>query len=191
MKNKKRKIPMRTRRRIFYAVCIAIVCVILLACVNACDNKEEPVEVAAADTGTLTTVATDAPKVSRYAEIHIEAWELEEMAAIIYLEARNQSAEGQQAVAEVILNRVMYDGFPDSVSEVIHEGESKGVVQFTTVYKLSEAKPTAAQYKAVIGALYGEPVLPLEVVFFSKNGENDRVYKKIDDHVFCYAYQWE
>lgn len=190
MRSKKRKIPMRVRRRIFYAVCIAIVCVILLACVNACDNKEEPVEVAAADT--LTTAESETPaKVSRYAEIHIEVWELDEMAAIIYLEARNQSAKGQQAVAEVILNRVLYDGFPDSVSEVIHQGESKGVIQFTTVTKLSEAKPTEEQYRAINAALYGEPVLPLDVVFFSRNGENDNVWGKIDDHVFCYAYKWE
>ena len=100
MKSKKRKIPMRARR-IFYTVCVAIVCLILLVFVNACDNKEEPVEVAAADTN--SELATEAPKkVSRYAEIHIEEWEIDEMAAIIYLEARNQSAKGQQAVAEVI-----------------------------------------------------------------------------------------
>lgn len=113
------------------------------------------------------------------------------MAAIIYLEARNQSAKGQQAVAEVILNRVLYDGFPDSVYEVLHQGESKGVVQFTTIKYLDEAKPTETQYKAINAALYGEPILPLDVVFFSRNGENDNVWGKIEDHVFCYAYKWE
>lgn len=188
MKSKKRKIPMRVRRRIFYTVCIAIVCLILLACVNACDNKAEPVEVSADET--QTAIATESPaKVGRYAEIHIEVWEIDEMAAIIYLEARNQSAKGQQAVAEVILNRVLYDGFPNTVSEVIHQGESKGVVQFTTVTKLSEAKPTEEQYRAINAALYGEPVLPLDVVFFSENGENDNVWGKIDDHIFCYTYR--
>lgn len=190
MKSKKRKIPMRVRRRIFYAVCIAIVCVILLACVNGCDKETEPVQVAAADTN--SELATEAPKkVSRYAEIHIEEWEIDEMAAIIYLEARNQSAKGQQAVAEVILNRVLYDGFPDSVYEVLHQGESKGVVQFPTIKYLDEAKPTETQYKAINAALYGEPILPLDVVFFSRNGENDNVWGKIEDHVFCYAYKWE
>ena len=188
-KPRKRKIPMKTRRNIFYLFCIVIVCLILIGCVKGCDKEvaTADLQVSAAD-----DIVMEVPmEKSRYYEIHIEAWELEEMAAIIYLEARNQSAEGQQAVAEVILNRVLYDGFPDSVSEVIHEVNSKGVAQFTTVYKLSEAKPTAAQYKAVIGALYGEPVLPLDVVFFSRGGENDRVYKKIDDHIFCYAYKWE
>lgn len=188
MKSKKRKIPMRVRRRIFYTVCVAIVCLLLLVLVNACDNNEEPIEVAAADT--KSELATEAPKkVCRYADIHIEEWEIDEMAAIIYLEARNQSAKGQQAVAEVILNRVLYDGFPDSVYEVLHQGESKGVVQFTTVKYLDEAKPTETQYKAINAALYGEPVLPLDVVFLSENGENDNVWGKIDDHIFCYAYR--
>lgn len=190
MKSKKRKIPMRFRRRIFYTVCVAIVCFLLLVFVNACDNKEEPVKVAAADT--KSELATEVPKkVSRYAEIHIEEWEIDEMAAIIYLEARSQSTKGQQAVAEVILNRVLYDGFPDSVSEVIHEGKSKGVVQFTTVRHIDGAKPTETQYKAINAALYGEPILPLDVVFFSGNGENENVWGKIEDHVFCYAYKWE
>ena len=192
MKSKKRKIPMRVRRRIFYTVCIAIVCIILFACVNGCDNKEEPVEVAAAEN--KSELATEnSKKVSRYAEIHIEEWEIDEMAAIIYLEARSQSAKGQQAVAEVILNRVLYDGFPDSVSGVIHEGENerKKALQFTTVKYLDEAKPTETQYKAINAALHSEPILPLDVVFFSGNGENDNVWGKIDDHIFCYAYKWE
>ena len=191
MKSKKRKISMRVRRRIFYAVCIAIVCVILLACVNGCEKDvSDPVEVAAADTN--SELATENPKkVSRYAEIHIEEWEIDEMAAIIYLEARNQSAKGQQAVAEVILNRVLYEGFPDSVYEVIHEGEGerKKALQFTTVKYLDEAKPTETQYKAINAALYGKPVLPLDVFFFSENGENDNVWGKIDDHIFCYTYR--
>lgn len=191
MKSKKRKIPMRVRRRIFYAVCIAIVCVILLACVNGCEKDvSEPDEVAAADTNPELAIETS-KKVSRYSEIHIEEWEIDEMAAIIYLEARNQSLKGQQAVAEVILNRVLYDGFPDSVYEVLHQGESKGVVQFTTVKYLDEAKLTETQYKAINAALYGEPILPLDVVFFSESGENDNVWGKIDDHIFCYAYKWE
>ena len=190
MKSKKRKIPMRVRRRIFYTVCIAIVYVILMACLNGCDKELEPVDIAAADTNSELAIDTS-EKVSRYSEIHIEEWEIDEMAAIIYLEARNQSAKGQQAVAEVILNRVLYNGFPNTVYEVIHEDESKGVAQFTTVKYLDEAKPTETQYKAINAALYGEPILPLDVVFFSKSGENDNVWGKIDDHIFCYAYKWE
>lgn len=193
MKNKKRKLSFRTRRRVFYTCCIAILCVIILACMNGCKrNTPEKVDIPVAGTERHAPIATDTPeKENRYSEIHIESWELDEMASIIYLEARNQSAKGQQAVAEVILNRVLNNGFPDSISEVIHEGENKGVIQFITVKHISKAKPTEDQYRAVNEALYGDPVLPLDVVFFSREGENDNVWGKIDDHVFCYAYKWE
>lgn len=184
MNSKKKKIvTMRTRRRIFCTCCIFLIGIVIITVAKSY-NKAAPASLDASAENTELTF-------NRYAGIHIEPWELDEMAAIIYLEARNQSVKGQQAVAEVILNRVLWDGFPNSISEVIHEGENKGVLQFTTVTRLSDARPTAEQYKAINAALYGEPVIPLDVVFFSRNGENKDVWGKIEDHVFCYAYKWE
>lgn len=129
--------------------------------------------------------------VARYETVAMTEEERQEMAAIIYLEARGEPAEGQQAVAEVILNRVISPDFPDSVSEVLHQGEGKAVPQFSTIGLLSEAEPTQAQYDAIDTALYGPSILPADVVFFSQNGENDRVWGEIGGHVFCYAYDWE
>lgn len=193
-KTKKRKIPMRTRRRIFLSVCCLVVVLVVMLIANACDSDKK----AAEDIASAVKVnavdcspETETIVVGRYDDISFETWEIDEMASIIYLEARNQSAKGQQAVAEVILNRVLNDAFPNTINEVLHEGESKGVVQFTTIKALDTAKPTKEQYQAINEALYGEPVLPLDVVFFSRNGENDNVWGKIDDHVFCYAYKWE
>ncbi len=40
----------------------------------------------------------------------------------IYFEARSESVEGQLAVAEVILNRVDRDDFPNSVCDVVRQG---------------------------------------------------------------------
>ena len=40
----------------------------------------------------------------------------------IYYEARNQPLRGQMAVAEVVLNRVEDDRFPDTICEVVMEG---------------------------------------------------------------------
>ena len=129
--------------------------------------------------------------VERYASISMTEAERDELAAIIYLEARGEPADGQQAVAEVILNRVVSAEFPDSVSEVLHQGEGTSVPQFSTINLLSKANPGQAQYDAIDAALYGSPILPVDVVFFSQNGENDRVWGKIGGHVFCYAYVWE
>lgn len=129
--------------------------------------------------------------VERYAGIDMTEGERDELAAIIYLEARGESAEGQQAVAEVVLNRVIHQDFLDSVHEVLHQGEGTAVPQFSTIDLLPAAEPGQAQYDAIDAALYGPSILPVDVVFFSQSGENDRVWGKIGGHVFCYSYVWE
>ncbi len=43
----------------------------------------------------------------------------------IYYEARSESIEGQIAVAEVIMNRVDSSRYPDTVCEVVSQGESR------------------------------------------------------------------
>lgn len=65
------------------------------------------------------------------------------------------------------------------------------VPQFSTIGLLSAAEPGQAQYDAIDAALYGPSILPVDVVFFSRSGENDRVWGEIGGHVFCYAYVWE
>lgn len=51
------------------------------------------------------------------------------LAATIYFEARNQPEEGQRAVAEVVINRVQHDKFPDSVCEVVHQPSAFSYLQ--------------------------------------------------------------
>ena len=129
--------------------------------------------------------------VPRYAELELSDEDIEEMVCIVWLEARGEPEDGQQAVAEVILNRVINQAFPNSVHEVIHDGEGSALPQFSTVYDIADAQPTEAQYAAVDAALYGPSVLPDNVVFFSTGGENDRVFRKIGGHIFCYEYEWD
>ena len=97
---------------------------------------------------------------------------------------------GQQAVVEVVFNRVLHSAFPDTVHDVLHQGENGDVPQFSTIYAVSTATPTQAQYDAINGALYGDTILDADVVFFSRNGENDRVWGQIGDHIFCREYIW-
>lgn len=129
--------------------------------------------------------------VQRYSSVTMTADERLELTGVIQLEAGNQCAEGQQAVAEVVLNRVISPEFPDTVHDVLHQGEDTSRPQFSTIGNLALADPAAAQYDAIDAALYGPSILPEDVVFFSRNGENDRVWGKIQDHVFCYKYIWE
>lgn len=124
--------------------------------------------------------------VERYSEITMTDEELDEMAEIIYHEARGESVEGQQAVAEVVFNRVIADNFPDTVHDVLHQKK-----QFSTVRMLNTAEPRQEQYDAITAALYGPTILPADVVFFSRTGENDNVWGSIGGHVFCYQYNWD
>lgn len=143
----------------------------------------EPAEVFALDTSAEPERAIN----ERYAGITITDDEYWELLAVISLEAADQCAKGQQAVAEVILNWVISPDFPDTVHGVLHQ---QNPVQFTTAELISTAIPTETQKTALEAALYGESVLPAGVVFFSQNGENDRVYATIQDHVFCCGYEW-
>ena len=63
----------------------------------------------------VTPTAETPARVARYINIDMTDEELQELAAIVFLEAGNQSAEGQQAVVEVVFNRVLHSGFPDTV----------------------------------------------------------------------------
>lgn len=130
------------------------------------------------------------PAPARYINIEMTEEELNELAAVVFLEAGNQSAEGQQAVVEVVFNRVLHSAFPDTVHDVLHQGEGSDVPQFSTIYAVSTATPTQAQYDAINGALYGDTILDADVVFFSRNGENGRVWGQIGDHIFCREYIW-
>lgn len=138
-----------------------------------------------------TVTPTEQPTVvERYSGVEITDDELRDFAAVVYLEAGNQSAEGQQAVAEVILNRMIADNFPDTIHDVLYQGAGTSVPQFSTIGLVDTIEPTQEQYDAINAALYGPSVLPDDVVFFSRAGENSRVWGTIGQHVFCYQYVW-
>jgi spore germination cell wall hydrolase CwlJ-like protein len=48
---------------------------------------------------------------------------LECLVAAIFFEARDQPPLGQEMVAQVIMNRVLHESFPDSVCGVVYESE--------------------------------------------------------------------
>lgn len=119
----------------------------------------------------------------RYPGIELTEEEMDMMAKLIWMEAQSEPFEGQQAIAEVILNRLASDSFQSSVKSIIlAEG------QFASSNQLYKAEPTYSQYKAIERALYGPYVLPKEVVFYAKFAVNEDVWGTIGAHTFCYAY---
>ena len=126
------------------------------------------------------------PVECRYPGIELTQEEKLMFAKLLWLECRGEPYEGQQAVAEVILNRLAAENFPDTLRNIIYaEG------QFPCTDKMDEASPTQTQYEAIEAALYGPYVLPKEVVFYAKYKENDKFWGKIGNHYFCYQYNWK
>ena len=105
------------------------------------------------------------------------------IASLIWVEARGECAEGQQAVAEVIFNRMTSERFPNTVRGIVY-----GEGQFPTVAQgqLEKAEPWQAQYQAIDRALHGDPVLDKEVFFYARTALTPNVFGIIGNHVFCY-----
>lgn len=118
---------------------------------------------------------------TRYPGIELTLAERQLLARVIWAEARGESLEGQQAVAEVVLNRLVSDNFPDNLRDVIY-GEN----QFRSVDKLEDAELSQAQYQALEKALYGPYLLPMDVVYFATYATNDKIWGTIGAHIFCY-----
>ena len=53
---------------------------------------------------------------------HATENQLECMALNIYHEARGEEPLGQVAVAQVVMNRVQHDWFPDTICDVVYQG---------------------------------------------------------------------
>lgn len=119
---------------------------------------------------------------SRYPGIRLTLEEEDLLAKVIWVEARGECDAGQQAVAEVVLNRLVSDNFPDTLRDVIYaEG------QFRSVKFLKDAQPHQTQYEAIEKALYGPNVLPMDVYYFATTPETSKVWGGIGGHIFCYA----
>lgn len=120
----------------------------------------------------------------RYVGVTLTMDERELLARMVWVEARGECVEGQQAVAEVVLNRLVAGNFQDSIESIIMaEG------QFNSSKFLDDAEPNQTQYEAVERALKGPYVLPINTVYFSRKiPENGSVWGWIEHH--CFSRQW-
>ena len=116
------------------------------------------------------------------------------LAKIVYAEAGYDVDEGQQAVANVVLNRVNSPDFPDTIYDVIWQKTGK-VWQFSPCGDggiNKEPDERAIENARII--LEGKRIIPEDVLFFympTKGNAKDwirtrEIYKKIGVHRFCY-----
>mgnify|MGYP004554366637 FL=1 len=118
----------------------------------------------------------------RYSDIELSQDDIKLLAKVVWVEAQGECAEGQQAVAEVALNRIASGDFPNNLHDVIY-----GQGQFRSVPRLDKAEPFQAQYEAIERAIYGPYILPKEVVYFATTPTNSNVWGQIGGHIFCYG----
>lgn len=136
------------------------------------------------DAGLAQPERAEPEPVSRY--VPLTDGEVELIARVVYCEANCEPFAGQQAVAEVILNRRAAHNFPDTVEGVVYQAG-----QFSVVPSLPYTTPNETNYAAVYAAMYGEPVYEsMDVVYFNGVPENQYVAGVIGGHYFCYQYPW-
>ena len=120
---------------------------------------------------------------TRYPEIQLSQEEEELLAKVIWAEARGESLEGQQAVAEVVMNRMVSEKFGGSLRNVVYAaGQFHGV----SSSQFRKADPGQAQYQAIARALHGPNILPMDVLYFGTVPRNRNIWGDIGGHVFCY-----
>ena len=117
----------------------------------------------------------------RYGGLVLTEEETNLLAKLIYVEARGECEDGQQAIAEVVLNRYTSGLFGKSLTAMIQDEDA-----FVPRKLLNAAKPSQAQYEAIDRALYGPYVLPKEVMFYGRVRTTDSLWGSIGRHIFCY-----
>lgn len=110
--------------------------------------------------------------------------ETELLAQIVWLESRGEPQKGQEAVVEVIFNRIASDKYPDTLYEVLSQ---KHPVQFCSWKNHENAKPTEKEYQSIDNVLNGNTnILRSDTLYFSTEPLTNGLDIVIGGHSFCY-----
>lgn len=209
MTRQERRKRRRQRRRMQAALLASLLfALVLIVTLRIRETAPEPVaertSTLAAERQTLTYIAPARPEAAeektaeepeeppvepepenRYAELHFSDEDVYILACLVYHEARGECFDGQVAVVEVVLNRMLSDYFPDTVEEVVFQRYGD-VWQFSPAPYLYSAEPDKEQYLAVHTAIEErEPILSEDTVYFSTAPYNDSLDMVIGNHYFC------
>lgn len=107
--------------------------------------------------------------------------EIDLLAKIVWIEARGESQEGQEAVVEVIFNRMLAENYPNDLIGVISQ-----LGQFESWPIVDQAFPTEKEYVSINAVLYGETnLLPMNTIYFATKPLTEDVEISIGGHIFC------
>jgi spore germination cell wall hydrolase CwlJ-like protein len=101
--------------RTFRAAALAVAAFALSAASGVSTPGQVNVPTAAAFSGTLEQ------QVASAARVETDGREQDCLASAVYFEARGEPLKGQLAVADVVLNRVASERYPDTICEVVEQ----------------------------------------------------------------------
>lgn len=109
---------------------------------------------------------------------------------IVEAEAGNQDADGRLLVANVVLNRVESDRFPDSVKDVVLQ-EVNGTYQFSPVGngRIWQINISDMTKEAVERAMNGEDISDGALYFVARQYADAQKVKWFDEHL-TYLFEW-
>lgn len=116
--------------------------------------------------------------------------DLEVLLRIVEAEAGGEDEDGKLLVANVVLNRVKSDKFPDTVSEVVFQRDN-GVTQFSPVSngRYWSVKISEETISAVERALEGEDISGGALYFAARaHADNDKMKWFDEKLVFLFAH---
>ena len=120
---------------------------------------------------------------TRYTGVEPTGEDIYDLACFAWAEAREEPFEVQQAVLEVVLNRIVSKDFPNTVRSVIFADDLYHAAQNIKYVE----EPNLEQYCAVTAALYGPHILPKDVVYYSRWSVKGKIWGEIGDYVFFYS----
>ena len=131
-----------------------------------------------------------AAAVSDSAQLSITSTDYQVLLKIVEAEAGSEDLNGRILVANVILNRVKSELFPDCVTDVVYQ-HSNGVYQFSPVKNgtIDTVSISEETKQAVELALDGTDLSKVALYFAARNAANEKNMRWFDTHlVRLFAY---
>jgi len=133
-----------TMRQIWVATCLATIFLVgqasaadLAQKAETAESKAEVLEQNAAAEGSkaLPTSSQIVTKTEAQAVDPVGEEPLDDaitcLSRTIYWEARGEEAASMEAIANVVMNRLGHEGFPNTICEVVRQGHERGACQFS------------------------------------------------------------
>ncbi|MDM5226021.1 cell wall hydrolase [Cytobacillus sp. NJ13] len=147
----------------------------------------ETVDQKAAETLTYKKVEVDVKESSSTDHRFIKEEEKKLLARLVQAEAEGEPFEGKVAVADVVLNRVEHEQFPDTVKDVIYQKNAFEPVQNGSINEPASKEAVQAVETALIDKEQNEELL----YFYNPETATSQwifsreVVKKIGNHAFA------